>query len=111
MPMRWKISESSLTSAMFRSRWVFSITLAASATLIEAGAVHPGRDHAAVDLGHLVQRGRGVARDHLGDLGQRVHLVGRVDALGRVADEEVALPLQAGVLLQQRNAHLLGGPG
>ena len=30
-----KISASSLTSAMLTSRWVFSITLAASATLIE----------------------------------------------------------------------------
>ena len=34
MPMRWKISDSSFISAMFRSRCVFSITLAASATLM-----------------------------------------------------------------------------
>ena len=35
MPMRVKILESSLTKAMLMSRWEFSITLAASATLIE----------------------------------------------------------------------------
>ena len=34
MPMRWKMTASSFISAMFRSRWVFSITLAASATLM-----------------------------------------------------------------------------
>ncbi len=34
MPMRSKMSESSFISAMFRSRWVFSMTLAASATLM-----------------------------------------------------------------------------
>ena len=32
IPMRWKIIASSLTRAMLRSRWVFSMTLAASAT-------------------------------------------------------------------------------
>ena len=32
MPRRSKMTDSSLTRAMFRSRWVFSITLAASAT-------------------------------------------------------------------------------
>lgn len=34
MPMRVKIFDSSLTKAMFMSRWEFSITLAASATFI-----------------------------------------------------------------------------
>ncbi len=34
MPMRWKMSDSSLTSAMLRSRCVFSMTFAASATLM-----------------------------------------------------------------------------
>ena len=32
MPMRLKMMANSLIRAMFRSRWVFSITLAASAT-------------------------------------------------------------------------------
>ena len=35
MPSRWKMADSSFMKAMLRSRWVFSITLAASATLIE----------------------------------------------------------------------------
>ena len=35
MPIRWKILASSFTKAMFRSRWEFSITLAASATFKE----------------------------------------------------------------------------
>ena len=34
MPIRSKISANSFISAMFRSRWVFSITFAASATLM-----------------------------------------------------------------------------
>ena len=42
-------------------------------------------------------------------LRQRVLLVARVDALGRVADEEVLLPVQARVLLEDRDADLLGG--
>ena len=35
MPIRSKMIASSFINAMLRSRWVFSITLAASATLIE----------------------------------------------------------------------------
>ncbi len=34
MPMRSKISANSFINAMLRSRWVFSMTLAASATLM-----------------------------------------------------------------------------
>jgi len=34
MPMRLKMIASSLISAIFRSRWVFSMTFAASATLM-----------------------------------------------------------------------------
>ena len=40
-PSLWKIRENSLTRAMFRSRWVFSITLAASATRIELARCVP----------------------------------------------------------------------
>ena len=35
MPILWKMSDSSFISAMLRSRCVFSITFAASATLID----------------------------------------------------------------------------
>jgi len=38
---REKSSDSSFISAMFRSRWVFSMTLAASATLIDAARCTP----------------------------------------------------------------------
>ncbi len=41
MPMRSKISASSFMSAMLRSRWVFSMTLAASATLIDGARCTP----------------------------------------------------------------------
>jgi hypothetical protein len=41
MPMRSKMSESSFMSAMFRSRCVFSMTLAASATLMLAALNTP----------------------------------------------------------------------
>jgi hypothetical protein len=59
--------------------------------------------------GHGVQGLGAVAADDLEDLGQRVLLVARVDALGAVADEEVLLPLQAGFALQHRHADLFGG--
>jgi hypothetical protein len=39
--MRSKISASSFMSAMLRSRWVFSMTLAASATLIDGARWTP----------------------------------------------------------------------
>jgi hypothetical protein len=62
-------------------------------------------------LGHLLQRLGRVARDDLQDLGERVLLVARVDALGAVADEEVLLPLHARFALQHRDADLFGGAG
>ena len=37
--------------------------------------------------------------------------VAGIDALGRIADEEILLPLQARLALEQRNAHLLGRAG
>ena len=41
MPMRSKMIASSFMSAMLRSRWVFSMTLAASATLIDGARCTP----------------------------------------------------------------------
>ncbi len=61
-----------------------------------------------VDVGDALQRLRRVAGDDLGDAGERVLLVAGIDALGRVADEEVLLPLHARVALEHRNADLLG---
>ena len=74
-------------------------------------AVHAGGDDAAVDRGDALERLGRVARDDLDDLRQRVLLVARVDALGRVADEEVASSMQARVLLEDGHADLLGGAG
>jgi hypothetical protein len=70
---------------MLTSRWVFSITLAASATLMLLAlwvpAVMIWRRAASTSLGHL---GRGAGGDLL-DGGDAVFLVARVDALGAVA--------------------------
>ena len=95
MPMRWKISASSFISAMLRSRCVFSMTLAASATLMLEARCTPAVTTIAVDLGDALERLGRVAGDDLHDARQRVLLVAGVDALGRVADEEVLLPLHA----------------
>ena len=61
MPMRSKISASSFISAMLRSRCVFSITLAASATLMLRRPVHAGGDDAAVDLAPPARASAGVS--------------------------------------------------
>ena len=58
-----------------------------------ARPVHAGGDDAAVERGDALERLRRVARDDLRDPRQRVLAVARVDALGRIADEEIALPL------------------
>src|ERR1044071_5727515 len=41
MPSAWQMADSSFMKAMLRSRWVFSITLAASATLIDGARWSP----------------------------------------------------------------------
>jgi hypothetical protein len=73
--------------------------------------VHAGTMMVFVQLGNLLQRLGRVARDDLEDLGERVFLVAGVDALGRIADKEVLLPLQARFTLQHRDADLFGGAG
>ena len=73
---------SSFIRAMLRSRCVFSITLAASATLMLDARMHARRDRrcrtAAATASSVSRR---VAGDDLDDLGQRVLLVARIDAL------------------------------
>ena len=90
---------------------MFSITFAASATLMLLRGTRPASTIELVELGDLLQRLRRVARDHLQDLGERVLLVARVDALGRVADEEVLLPAHARVRSSIGDADLFGGAG
>ncbi len=71
--------------------------------------MHAGDNHGFIQLRHFLQGFGIVAGDDLQDLGDGVLLVAGVDALGRVGDVEVLLPFHAGVLFQQRDAHLLGG--
>ena len=71
-------------------------------------AVHAGLHHQLVDLRHAVERLGVHAGDNLHDGLQAVHLVARVDALGAVAYLEVNAALQAALLLEDRNANVLG---
>jgi hypothetical protein len=102
---------SSFIRAIFRSRWVFSMTLAASATLMLEAGINAGSDHAAIHLSDSLQRFRGVTGNHLDDFRQRPLLVARIDPLGRITDEEVLFPLHSGVLLDDRDADFLGCAG
>ncbi len=112
MPSRSKISASSFIRAMFRSRWVFSMTLAASATLIDAARCTPGGDDRAVDGGHDVQRRGVLAGDDLHDRREGVLLVAGVDALGAVAEREVdARSCRPETRSSIGDADLLGGAG
>ncbi len=70
--------------------------------------MHTRRDDLLVGAGHALQRLLRVTCNDLDDARQRVFAVAGVDALGRVADEEVALPLQSGLALEQRYADFLG---
>ena len=71
----------------------------------------PGRDHLAVDGHQHLEGGRGVAGHHFHDVRQAPLLVARVDAFGRVADEEVLLPAPARGALEFGHADLLGRAG
>jgi hypothetical protein len=80
MPRRSKIMASSFMSAMFRSRWVFSMTLAASAVLMSrAGRSRP--DHAAVQFRQEFRALGALPGHDLGDGRERVDLVPGIDAL------------------------------
>ena len=71
-------------------------------------AVHAGVDDGAVGVGDAVERRRVLARDDLHDALERVLLVARVDALGRVAELEVLALRQARDLGEDRAADVLG---
>ena len=73
-------------------------------------AVNPCADDPAVQFGHSVRGlGRGSA-DDLYDVGEAPSAVPGVDSLRGVADREVLVDLQAGRLLKDRDAVLLGAP-
>ena len=89
MPSRSHISASSLASAMLTARKVFSCSLAVSATVVLE------HRHDVVD-DRLVEQLRCARRHSVGDAGDELRrvaqvprLVAGVDALGRVAEEEV----------------------
>nr|GEU28556.1 hypothetical protein [Tanacetum cinerariifolium] len=75
------------------------------------GPVHARFDHLLVQRGHPRQGRSVVAGDHLADRRQRMFLVAGIDALGRKTHVEIALPGQARVLFQDRDADFLGGAG
>src|SRR5690606_23789783 len=78
----------------------------------DAGCAIDARgDHGLVDGGDLVERLRAVARYHLGDAGQGVLAVARVDPRRRVAHVEAVLPLHARACLEHRDADLLRRAG
>src|SRR6185369_10492342 len=83
--------------------------LAGLGRLDARAAVDAGLHHALVEPCDALERVGRVAGDDLHHAGQLVLAVARVDALGAVADEEVALPREARGLLEDRDAHLLGG--
>ena len=94
MPSRSKMIASSFISAMLRSRCVFSITLAASATSIEGARWMPAATIALVDRGDARERRLVLGRHHLRDGLEPVHLVAGIDALGRIAELEIDALLQ-----------------
>ena len=97
-----KILVISFMKAMLMSRWAFSITLAASAVLIEAARKTP-----ALVTAPYIAASRSVDRlvlagDDLDDPVDRMLAVAGIDPLGRVAEEEVAAALQPRHFLDQR---------
>ena len=106
MPSLSHMSASSLASAMLTARKVFSWILAVSATRVEEHGNDRVDDLAVQELGApaaLV----GHARDQLRRVLDRVPVVARVDALRRVAEEEVA-PDASARRLEDREDDLLG---
>ena len=71
-------------------------------------AVDAGVDDRAVRVGDALERRRVLARDDLHDALERVLLVARVDALGRVAELEVLALREARDLGEDRPADVLG---
>ena len=111
MPRRLKISASSLISAILTSRCVFSITLAASATrMLEALCVPALMMLAYSESTKSATSGVEPEVIFL-IVGQAMLLVARVDALGAVAAEEVAVELQARQALENRHGDLFGAAG
>jgi len=76
-----------------------------------AGLVHPGSDDASVEGSDAFEGLGAVARHHLEDFGEGVFLVARIDAFRGVAHVKVLLPLETGLLFQNRNADFFRSAG
>ena len=74
-------------------------------------AMDAGGDHRAVDVGDDVERPGILARDDLGDGLEAMQLVAGIDALGRIADGEIAAGDEAGTRRQHRHAVFLDRAG
>ena len=109
MPIRSQRIASSLTSAMFTERKMFSSSLVSSADSGVETATTSSQT-SLVELDGPAQALVGQPADDLGRVAQRVVGAARVDPLGREGEEEVAPGRQAG-LLQQRGEALARGAG
>ena len=87
------------------------MTLAASATLIDGGAMHPGFDHRLIHSGDDFQGVGILTRHHFDDVGEAMLAVTGIDALGRVAYVKVHPALETRLTFQHRHTFLLGCPG
>ena len=76
-----------------------------------ARAMRAGGDDRGIDLVDEIGRLRRRARGDLDDVGKAVGLVAGIDALGRIAGEEIAVEDEPRCLLQLRHADLFGGAG
>ena len=75
-----------------------------------ARPIHARSDDTRVNRRNTIERFRRVPRHDLGNAGQGVLVVARIDALGRIADKKIPLPLHPRVLLQSRNTDFLRRP-
>ena len=95
---------------MFKSLCVLD-DLGSFRDLDAAGWIDAGLDDRAVDIGHLFERFGRIAGHHFDDFCERPFFVAGVDALGRIADEKILLPLEAGNALNDRDADFFGRTG
>ena len=98
-------------NAILRSRWVFSMTLAASATLIEGALWMPALHRRTVDRRDDFERARVLPGHHLGDGLEAMLPVAGIDALGRIAEGEIASADEPGGAFEHRHAVFFGGAG
>src|SRR5262249_32764172 len=110
MSSAWKMAESSFMNAMLRSRCAFSITLAASATLID-GALQASRDDRTVNRCDDIEGPRILTGHDLFDGLEPMRLVAGVDPFVRIATREITARRQTRSLLEDRHAIFLRRAG